>query len=112
MTMKHLISRIFISVSAFFILDTASAGIPLWTFTPQSATTLQVPVNGSAIIQYTIKNQSSKSHRLVIVPVPGLSQTAPCQLAPKGATGDTCTLNLVVTGSALPEVGISGGPSL
>ncbi|WP_412755234.1 hypothetical protein [Legionella pneumophila] len=115
MTMKHLIIliiRIFIGFSAFFILNTASAGIPLWTFTPQSATTIQVPVNGSGIIQYTIKNQSSRSHRLVIIPLPGLSQTAPCQLAPKGAIGDTCILMLVATGSALPEAGISGGPSL
>ncbi|HFE8541378.1 DUF1566 domain-containing protein [Legionella pneumophila] len=112
MSIKNLMIRIFIGVSTLFMLDAASAGIPLWTFTPRSATTLQVPVNGFATIQYTIKNQSSRSHRLVIIPVSGLSQTAPCQLAPTGSIGDTCTLSLVVTGSALPKAGISGGPSL
>jgi C1A family cysteine protease len=86
------------------------AGQALWTFTPTTATTVEFPSNLTSSIVYTISNQSSRSHRLVIKPIQGVTQVAPCVLEPKGQAGDTCTLNLSVTGSDLSTSGISGGP--
>lgn len=48
----------------------------------------------------------------MIKPTPGLTQTAPCNLAPKDQVGSSCILNLSVSGSALPRSGIHGGPVL
>jgi hypothetical protein len=94
-------------------ISTASfAGSPLWTFTPTTATSVIFPVNLTSSIVYTVANQSSRSHQLVIKPIPGVTQVGSCILAPKGQSGDTCTLNLSVIGSPLPATGISGGPSV
>lgn len=84
---------------------------PIWTFTPLSQTTLTVPVNGNASVQYLVRNHSSKAKRLVMIPIPGI-QASPCQLAPREQAGSSCTLNLSINGSALPANGIHGGPKL
>lgn len=71
-----------------------------------------IQVNGTATIKYKVINKSSKSRQLMMLPMAGVSQTMPCVLMPKGTAGDTCFLELVVTGSALPAAGILGGPWL
>ncbi|KTD38335.1 hypothetical protein Lmor_0340, partial [Legionella moravica] len=98
----------------FTAMSMVQAARPLWTFTPAvgSNPTQAIPANGSASIQYIIENQSNKSKQLVMVPIPGVTQTAPCPLAPKGQAGSSCTLNLVISGSALPQNGVHGGPAL
>ncbi|MFN7097630.1 MAG: hypothetical protein ACK4PR_08760, partial [Gammaproteobacteria bacterium] len=50
------------------------AGTPLWTFTPLTATTISVPANGTATVQYQVTNQSSKSHTLVMNSITGVTQ--------------------------------------
>ncbi|KTD65307.1 hypothetical protein Lsan_0823, partial [Legionella santicrucis] len=104
------ITQLFITVSAFLVMAMAHAGNPVWTFEsvvgfPPTAT---VDKMGSATVKYTVTNQSSRKHTLVMLPQKGISQTQPCQLAPKG----TCTLTLNVNGSAVPASGISSGPAL
>ena len=93
---------------------TAETSKPLWTLTPipSSKTTQTVPETSNASVQYTVQNQSNRAKQLVILPILGIKQTALCQLAPKGHPGSSCTLNLIVTGSALPEDGIHDGPAL
>ena len=113
MKRTNLIGRL-MSVFALFLLSSVVyAGKPVWAFTPLSATSITVPVNGTATIQYQVRNQSpTKPHRLVIMPLPGVSQDAPCTVSPKGQPGDSCTLTLTVIGNKVPKGGISGGPKL
>ncbi|NNM60125.1 MAG: hypothetical protein HKM04_09975 [Legionellales bacterium] len=58
MKTKHLIMSLLISIISIFMITTAQAGTPVWTFTPLTATTITVAANGSAIVQYQITNQS------------------------------------------------------
>ncbi|MBY0544423.1 MAG: C1 family peptidase [Gammaproteobacteria bacterium] len=98
---------------ATLCVSTASfAGQPVWTFAPTTVTSVVFPTNVTSSIVYIVSNQSSQSHTLVIKPIQGITQIGACVLAPKGQTGDSCTLNLSVTGSQLPASGISGGPIL
>lgn len=94
------------------ICNLSFADQPLWIFTPETATSVEFPVNLTSSIIYTVSNQSSRSRSLVIKPIQGVTQVSSCVLAPKGQTGDTCSLNLSITGSDLPQQGISGGPVL
>lgn len=107
-----MVSRIFFLMAILFLSATSFANAPVWTFVPTTATTVEFPVNLTSSIVYTVSNQSSRSHRLVIKPIQGVTQVGTCTLAPKGQAGDTCTLNLSVNGSQLPATGISGGPVL
>jgi len=111
---NSLMSRVLVGMLSCFLWTTAQAAGPLWTIVPVSGSnpTQTVPENSTATVQYTVQNQSGKPKKLVIQPMSGISQTAPCQLAPKGQAGSSCTLNLAITGSALPESGIHGGPAL
>ncbi len=113
MKRTNLISQVMAVVALFLLNAFVYAGKPVWTFTPLTATSITVPVNGTATIQYQVSNQSStKLHQLVMMPIPGVSQDAPCNINPKEQPGESCTLTLTVTGSKIPEGGISGGPNL
>lgn len=89
------------------------AGTPLWTFTPLTATTLSVPSNDTATVQYTITNQSSGVHTLSMQSIQGITQTTtglgicgnPFILTGKAS----CTLSLQVNGSQLSSP-INDGP--
>lgn len=90
---------------------------PMITLTPQTATTLTVPANGTAVVRYLVGNQSAQLQQYVMVPIQGVNQVEQgggrCQLlivlAPQGGT---CVLELQVVGSQLPAGGVSGGPVL
>lgn len=89
------------------------AGSPVWTFTPLTATTLSVPSNDTATVQYTITNQSSKLHTLSMQSIQGITQITtglgicgnPFILAAKAS----CTLSLQVDSSQLTTP-INDGP--
>ncbi|HAT8178266.1 TPA: DUF1566 domain-containing protein [Legionella pneumophila] len=91
----------------FLMVPGVEAAKPLWTFIPQTPTKIIVPIGNSAQVIYTVQNQTSRHKTLFMKPIAGVSQSAPCQLTPKG----TCTLILNVNGSAL-ERGVLGGPLL
>lgn len=90
------------------------AGAPVWTFTPLTATSVSVPSNGTATIQYQVTNQSAKSHSLLMTPIAGITQTttgagvcsSPFTLPSRGSS---CTLSLTVNGSQLTH-SITDGP--
>ncbi|MCX7117581.1 MAG: IPT/TIG domain-containing protein [Legionellales bacterium] len=101
------------SIMALGLFSAANAGSPLWTFTPLTATTLSVPSNDTARVQYTITNQSTKTHTLTMQSIQGITQLTtglgvcgnPFILTGKAS----CTLSLHVNGSQLTQL-ISHGP--
>ena len=111
MKSTRLMPQLGIGLITFCSITAAQAGIPVWSFTPVAgflpATT--VSSTGTATVKYTVRNNSSKAHHLVIKSQTGVSQNSPCVL---GHQGSTCTLSLIITGSALPASGFTGGPVL
>ncbi|KTD56819.1 hypothetical protein Lsan_2979 [Legionella santicrucis] len=109
--MKRLsINKTITGVLLFSMVTIAQAQSPLWTFTSDNnfPPVVKVSSTGNATIKYIVQNHSPKPHSLVIEPIPGISQTAPCVVQGKGV----CNLELIVTGNALPTNGVFGGPSL
>lgn len=95
-------------------LSALHAASPVWSFTPLTATSISVPGNGSAIVQYLVTNKSAKSHSLVMTPITGITQiTSGAGICSNPFTlptrGSSCTLSLLVQGSQLTQ-SISDGP--
>ncbi|MCC5791281.1 MAG: hypothetical protein JJT82_01535, partial [Legionellaceae bacterium] len=111
---KRLMSRILSGVFASLMWVTAQSVVPLWTIVPApgSNPTQTVQENSTSTVQYVVQNQSARTKHLVIQSIPGIVQTTTCQLAPKGQAGNSCILNLAITGSSLPKVGVHGGPNV
>lgn len=64
MQKTYLIGRLMAVFVLFLLSSVVYAGKPVWTFTPLTATSITIPVNGTATIQYQVRNQSqTKSHR-------------------------------------------------
>ncbi|MCC5791803.1 MAG: DUF1566 domain-containing protein [Legionellaceae bacterium] len=88
------------------------AGTPLWTFEPLTTTTVAVPANGTATVQYRVTNQSSKPHTLVMQPMTGIEQTttggsicgSPFVLRGKSS----CILSLQINGAQLSHPIVDG----
>jgi hypothetical protein len=104
-----------LGVSALTMTITSQAEGPLWTFTPLTPTTLSVPSNSTATVQYRVTNQSPAPHTLMMVPMTGITQTTTAGNCPNPFTlssgNPSCTLTLLVTGSAL-NADINGGPNV
>ena len=114
MMKKNINSKILIALLSCLLWTVAQAAKPLWTIVPApgSNPTQTVLENAATNVLYVVKNQSDKPKILIMQPISGITQVTPCQLAPKGRAGDSCTLNLAINGSALPKSGIHGGPIL
>ncbi|KTD64252.1 hypothetical protein Lsan_0947 [Legionella santicrucis] len=114
MRLPHVIPQWSFGVSIFCFITMAQAGKPLWTFTPDKnfPPKISVSTTGTATVLYTVANNSSKPHNLVLKPQVGISQNTPCTLGPKGSGNATCQLTLTIHGSELPASGIAGGPAL
>lgn len=112
MKLAHLIPKLGTGFSTFCLISAAQAGIPAWSFAPHASFPPAQSVNptGTVLVKYTVSNNSSKAHDLVIKPQRGVSQTSPCLLGPKGSAHSTCQLSLTISGSALPASGLTGGP--
>lgn len=83
------------------------AGIPVWTFTPLTPTSISIPSNGIAVVQYTITNQSKKTHRLVMDQIQGVTQDTSgsyCKSPFTLASKESCVLKLNITQA------VYGGP--
>lgn len=93
----------------------AYAGLPLWTLTPLTATSISVASNETATVSYTVTNQSSKPHTLVMQPIKGVSQVTTivaggtCANPFVLAGHASCELNLEIHGNELTG-NINGGP--
>lgn len=116
MTRKNLGMISFLLILTLFSLGSQlHAGTPLWTFAPLTPTTLAVPSNDTATVQYRVTNQSPVPHTLMMLPMTGITQTTTAGNCPNPFTlssgNPSCTLTLLVTGSAL-KADINGGPKV
>lgn len=110
------ISKIFMGLLSLVMMVTIQASTPVWTFTPLTATTLNVPANSSDIVQYQVTNQSTKPHTLTMRPIQGITQitTGPgiCGSAfALPGKGSSCILSLQVIGSQI-KAPITDGPTV
>lgn len=90
----------------------AHAGIPVWTFSPLTPTSVSVPGNGTATIQYLVTNQSKKTHTLMLKLIQGVSQDVSagyCKNPFILGYQQSCALKLNVSGRQLLG-NIIGGP--
>lgn len=117
MKINSLIIHFFFAIVALCLADVVVAD-PMWTFTPLTATTLTVPSNDTAIVQYRVTNSSQKPRTLSMQSIQGITQlTAGLGVCGNpivlGTTNNTnsCTLSLQVNGSELTGT-ISEGPNL
>ena len=74
MKTSHFIFNAIKGILLFSALSTANAGTPLWTFEALTATTIAVPSDATASVQYRVTNQSNKPHTLTMQPIPGESR--------------------------------------
>lgn len=92
----------------------ANAAIPILTFDPQTPTTISVPVNGIARVDYLVTNRSNLSRTWAMNPIQGIDQIAtgsnPCSPTFFLAGQQSCVLQLNVTGAQIPSGGVHGGP--
>lgn len=107
---NRLINLLFGGLLGLILMTTAQAGIPVWTIVPVAGYPPAVTVStvDTATIQYTVTNQSHRSHTLQMKPIRGITSSG-CT-SPLGYQ-QSCTLNLNVTGSALAG-DVIGGPVL
>jgi hypothetical protein len=113
MKANSLIIRLLVGLSSLCVFGVVEAGSPLWTFTPLTATTLSIPSNNMATVQYLVTNQSKKTHTLGMQSLQGMTQLT----TGLGVCGNpfvlrgnaSCTLSLQVNGSQLTSP-INDGP--
>jgi len=91
---------------------TAHAGRSILEFTAQTPTHISVPANGTRVIQYTVTNQSRKTHTLTMNTIQGITQDTSgnnCKNPFTLGYLQSCTLKLNVPGNQL-TTNITGGP--
>jgi large repetitive protein len=96
-----------ITLLLLFVSSIVQAGIPLWTFTPLTPTSMTLHPGQRGVVAYTVTNQSNKPHTLTLQSIPGVTQissggTQLCEnafvLANKGSS---CVLALLINQSLL-----------
>jgi hypothetical protein len=106
-------NKILAALGLVLMITTAGAGTPRWTFDPLTATTIEVPANGTAVVQYRVTNQTTNPDTLAMQPIHGITQITteldvcdnPFVLRGKSS----CILSLQINGSQLNGP-IVGGP--
>jgi len=92
------------------------AGTPAWTSTPLTPTTITITKNSTALIKYTVTNQSTIVHQLTMTPIKGITQintgVGVCKdVFSLPTKGSSCILVLRVNGKEITKK-IVGGPSV
>ncbi len=110
MNARRLRNSLITMTTGLVLMNTAWAGIPVWTFAPVSGypPSVSVSSSGMATVKYTVTNQSHKSHTLKIRPIQGITSsgcTSPLEYH------QSCTLTLTLAGSGL-KGDVLGGPIL
>lgn len=90
------------------------AAVPLLEFVALTPTSLSLPEDGEASVQYRLTNQSPTSRTFTMVPITGIDVAGgigacvlPFALAPQ----QSCVLNLHLIGSQMGN-GVTGGPTI
>lgn len=97
-----------------FLISTAYAATPLWTFTPIGSTSGGACIGsvGHQNVSYTVTNQSRKTHTLAYQAIPGVVQnTSAGNCSNPFVLGyqKSCVLNLDFYGSQI-QGNVRGGP--
>ena len=107
--------RLLSSMISVFLCIAAQAGSPVWRFSPLTATTLSVSPSATAIVKYKITNQSTRTHRLTMQAIQGITQLTTgddvCQDSFTLTGKASCTLSLQINGNQLTQP-ISDGPTV
>ncbi|EHL28969.1 WD40/YVTN/BNR-like repeat-containing protein [Legionella drancourtii] len=107
-------NRIIRFFTVFLMPALVFAGTPLFTITPLTPTTIQVPLVSAFTIQYVVQNQSAKPHTLIMKPINGITQVTSAGNCPNpvvlGAK-QSCTLTLIVNGAQISGA-INEGPQI
>ena len=112
---KNFWNSILGALGLVLMITAACAGTPRWSFDPLTATTIAVPANSTAVVQYRVTNQSTSPSpdTLIMQPMQGIAQITtelgvcsnPFVLKGK----NSCILSLKINGSQLNGP-IVGGP--
>lgn len=97
----------FLYLVSWIMMPSVLAGTPVWTFVPLTPTTLTLVSNSQATVIYKVTNQSYRPKVLLMKPIPGITQLAPCSMSGKGS----CILTLAIQEAKMVE-SIIGGPVL
>ncbi len=109
-------NKLFLRLLGFYFLFTMAfvhaTSTPLFTLEPITPTSIPVPSNGTAVVQYTVTNMSSKPHTLKMVPITGMAQVTNvgnCADSFALTSKQSCTLTLQVNGAQMSPH-YKGGP--
>lgn len=111
--MNSKIIRYFILIPFLCSFSNVQAGMPLWSFTPLTATTISVPSNGTATIRYSVRNNARIQKSLNMRPIAGITQVTTegfCGSTFVLGPGQSCELNLSVSGKAMTHNIVNEGP--
>ncbi|MDF1684406.1 MAG: IPT/TIG domain-containing protein [Legionellaceae bacterium] len=113
MKKSSIVTRLLCSFMMLCLLSVAQASSPVWTLTPLTATTIAVPSNDTAIVQYLVENQSTTPRTLTMQSIPGVVQLTTglgvCGRSFILSGKASCTLSLEIDGSLLTRP-IMDGP--
>ena len=79
------------------------------------SSTIVIPSDGTATINYTVKNQTCADFNLVLAPIAGAVQIPSeggCNFPSVLKAGNSCNLRLLINGASVPPGGIQGGPQV
>ena len=107
--------RKIIGLACFVALSTVYAAQPKFSFVPQTATVIDLPINGATTVAYEVTNQTNITRTLTTVGTKGITPVTtgsgvcanPFTLSSK----QSCILTLLVTGSQIPEH-VTRGPEV
>ncbi len=88
---------------------------PKFELIPQTATTINLPRNGSFTVEYQVTNQTDLTRTLTMVGIQGITQVTTgagvCGNPFKLASKQHCLLKLLIVGSEIPQ-NITAGPEI
>ena len=108
---KKIILGVVASLLSFFALAGAQ---PKFTLVPQTLTSIQIPVNGEANVEYLVTNHTKITRTLVMLPINGITQDTvlgKCSNPFTLSGGSSCYLSLKLKGSQLPSR-VTSGPEI
>ena len=103
----------FMVVVSLLMLSAVQASTPLWTFEPLTSTTVILPDDETALVQYKLTNQSNRLKTLEMKPIQGITQrtteVGDCGIPIVLGGKAPCTLSLTITINQVPNP-INSGP--
>lgn len=104
MKKNKLLSGLLCFYSLFTMVFAHATSAPLFALSPITPTMIPVSSNGTAIVQYTVTNMSSKTHTLMMIPIAGITQITNAGNCPNPfvlTAKQACTLTLQINGNQL-----------